>query len=74
MSNQNTDDNIKISARERECLNLLIRGMTAKEIARSLALSPRTVEFYIENLKKKFNCSNRIELIAKAFDILEKES
>lgn len=64
--------NINISKRERQCLYHLVRGMTAKEIARILNLSPRTIEFYIENMKKKFSCVNRIDLIAKAYDILGK--
>jgi DNA-binding CsgD family transcriptional regulator len=58
-----------LSKRQKECLKYLASGMTAKKIARILNLSPRTVEFYIENLKKKFLCSNRTELIAKAFSI-----
>lgn len=61
----------KVSRREKECLYYLAQGMTAKEIARVLSLSPRTIEFYIENMKKKFNCSNRIELIAKAFSLID---
>ena len=61
-----------VSKREKECLYYLIRGMTAKEIGRALNLSPRTIEFYIENMKKKFSCHNRIDLIAKAYDIVEK--
>jgi DNA-binding CsgD family transcriptional regulator len=62
--------NKKLSKREKECLQHLTSGMTAKKIARILNLSPRTVEFYIENLKKKFACSNRTELVAKTFNIL----
>lgn len=56
-----------LSKRERECIENLIQGKTAKEIARILDLSHRTIEFYIENLKKKFNCLNRAELIAKTY-------
>lgn len=56
----------KISKRERECLYYLAQGMTSKQIGQALNLSPRTIEFYIENIKRKFHCSNRIELIAKA--------
>jgi len=63
-------ENKKISKRERECLEFLSKGMTAKEIARVLDLSPRTIEFYIENLKKKFVCFTRAELIAKTFNII----
>lgn len=68
--NQNEYANIKVSKREKECLTCLAKGMTAKEIARVLNLSPRTIEFYIENMKKKYRCNNRIQLIAKAYDIL----
>lgn len=57
--------NKKISKREKECMHYLSQGMTAKKIASILMLSPRTIEFYIENIKKKFNCKNRTELIAK---------
>ncbi len=60
-----------VAKREKQCLYYLVRGMTAKEIGRILNLSPRTIEFYIENMKKKFSCSNRIGLIAKAYDILQ---
>jgi DNA-binding CsgD family transcriptional regulator len=55
-----------LSKREKECLQYLTRGMTAKQIARILNLSPRTIEFYIENMKNKLECHNRIELVAKA--------
>lgn len=35
-------------------------------IARILLISPRTVENYIEQLKIKFNCNSKSELIDKA--------
>ena len=55
----------KLSVRQKECLELLVCGKKAKEIARTLNLSYRTIEFYVAALKEKFNCSNRIELIAR---------
>lgn len=60
-----------LSHRERECVRYLSHGLTAKQIARVLKLSPRTVEFYIENAKKKLVCHNRIELIAKAYILFQ---
>jgi DNA-binding CsgD family transcriptional regulator len=63
--------NLTITKREKECLQYLTQGMTAKEIAKVLELSPRTIEFYIENMKKKFGCVKRTELIVKAFDCLK---
>lgn len=54
---------IKLSTREAECLFFILRGKTAKQIGRYLGISPRTVEEYIQTLKKKFNAQNKYELI-----------
>lgn len=53
------------SKRETECLFYLLDGCTAKEIARAINLSPRTVENYIENMKDKLGCTTVSELIIK---------
>lgn len=55
-----------LTNQERRCLQLLLQGSTAKEMAFSMELSPRTVEFYLENLKNKFRCSNKGELFLVA--------
>ncbi len=60
--------NIKFAKREKECVHYLVRGMTAKQIARKLDLSPRTVEFYLERCKAKLGCQNRSELISKVIN------
>lgn len=57
---------VGLSTRELECLFLQIRGKTAKEIADILGLSKRTIEFYIDNMKSKFGCFNKTELIMAA--------
>ncbi len=57
-----------LSKRESECAYYLTRGMTMKLIAKTMDLSPRTVEFYIENIKDKLSCNSRSELIAKMFE------
>ena len=57
-----------LSSRESECLFYLLRGNTAKQIARLLSLSPKTVEHYIENMKLKFHCQTKSELISKAIE------
>lgn len=54
--------------RQSECLFFLLRRKTAKEIAKILKLSPRTVESYIEQIKFKLNCSTKSELIDKAIN------
>jgi PAS domain S-box-containing protein len=58
-----------LSVRQSECLYYLVRGMTAKQIAKTLHLSHRTIEFYLDNLKVKFQCKTRSELVSKAFEM-----
>lgn len=60
----------RLSTREKECLRHLIEGKTAFETGLILFLSPRTIEYYFENLKDKLDCSNKRELfkIAKQLD------
>jgi DNA-binding CsgD family transcriptional regulator/predicted ester cyclase len=60
-----------LSKRERECLNLLLQGKTAKETASFLRLSPRTVESYFEIIKGKLHCSNKGQLFSVA-EVLKK--
>lgn len=58
--------NIKLSARELECLFYLVRGKTSADIAECMRLSKRTVESYIDNIKIKMNCPTKADLIEKA--------
>lgn len=65
----NKFDNIKLSDRQSEVLFYLLRGKTIKQIAILLNLSSRTTEDYLEQLKNKFNVSNRYELIDTAISL-----
>lgn len=58
-----------LSKRQLQCLYHLAMGKTAKQIAKQLDLSHRTVEFYIDNIKKKLDCYSRSELITKALKL-----
>ncbi len=49
-----TPGKYNLSKREQECLFYVLREKTAKQIAKILGLSFRTVEFYIENIKNKY--------------------
>jgi DNA-binding CsgD family transcriptional regulator len=60
---------VKLSDRELECLFLQLRGKTAKQIAEILKLSKRTVEYYIDNMKSKFGCFNKAELLIAAISL-----
>lgn len=59
---------LKLTSRETECLFLLVSGKSAKEMAKFLEISPRTVEYYIENIKSKLCVSSRSEIIEKAVE------
>jgi len=54
---------ITLSEREKACLHHLSQGLTIKEIAKQLELSPRTVETYMARVKEKLNCKNKTDLI-----------
>jgi DNA-binding CsgD family transcriptional regulator len=59
---------ITLPKRQEEALFYLIRGKSAKSIAKIMKISFRTVEYYIEILKNKFNCQNKNELIEAAIN------
>ncbi len=57
--------NDPLSKREKEVLKLVLQGKSNKQIALSLDISVRTVEFHLKNVYAKFQVSSRIELILK---------
>lgn len=56
-------DNSCLSQRQLDCLYYLVLGMTQKEIAKQMKLSPKTVEHYLDVIKTKLYCGSRRELI-----------
>lgn len=59
-------NNYVITAREKEVLELICQGMTAKEIADKLFISHRTAEGHRRKLIEKLGVRNTAELIVKA--------
>lgn len=57
-----------LSAREREVLKGLLDGLSNKEIARDLSISPRTVEAYRANLMMKMGAESLSELVRMSLD------
>jgi two-component system response regulator NreC len=55
-----------LTEREREVLRLIAEGLTSKEIANRLAISPYTVERHRANAMAKLDLHNRAELIRYA--------
>lgn len=55
-----------VSPREQEVLELLIEGMSVKEIGESLGRSPHTITDHLKSLHRKLSANSRGELVAKA--------
>ena len=53
-----------ITAREREVLSLLVEGLTNRDIAGRLSLSPHTVHRHVSNLFTKLGLSSRAAAVA----------
>ncbi len=54
-----------LTEREHEIAQFVIQGKTAKETAKLLELSYRTVERHLDNIKLKLNCVKKSELVVK---------
>ncbi|MCW5583375.1 MAG: hypothetical protein KIT56_05765 [Gammaproteobacteria bacterium] len=61
---------IHLSQQQSRCLQLLASGKSAKEISTEMKLSHRTVEHYLEKIKKLLGCTNNKELIIHYLDQL----
>lgn len=58
-----------LTDRERQVLELMVRGKTARAVAEFLGLSPHTVHDYAKQIYKKLEVHNRSELILKAQEL-----
>ena len=54
---------ILLTKRETECLYYIAQGRSFKEVAKVLMISPRTVEYYLNNIKDKTGTYKKSELI-----------
>jgi len=57
---------VKLTRREEEVLNGVMRSQANKEIAAVLNLSERTVKFHVSSLLAKFRVRGRMELVREA--------
>lgn len=56
-----------LSMRQLEILNLMCQGLTNKQIAYHLEISPSTVDTYVRRLFEKLRVNSRVEVVALAF-------
>jgi len=54
-----------LTPKERVALAQIIRGISSKEAARALGISPRTIDFHRANLLKKLDARNAADLVHK---------
>jgi DNA-binding NarL/FixJ family response regulator len=60
---QSVKTNVKLTRREKEVLDGILRSLANKEIASELNLSERTVKFHVSSLLAKFKVHSRMELM-----------
>lgn len=59
---------VQLSVRERENLQLISEGKSAKEVAAILKISVKTADFHRDNIKRKLGLRNTAELIRYAVE------
>jgi LuxR family maltose regulon positive regulatory protein len=55
-----------LSARERDILKLIAEGLSNKEIARNLAITPETVKTHVKHIFTKLNVEKRAQAVSRA--------
>lgn len=55
-----------LTDREKEVLNLLVKGLSNSELSEQLSISKATVKFHLTNLFAKLGAKNRIEAVTAA--------
>lgn len=61
----NVDEQYRLTKREKEILQLLIDGLSYKEIAAKCFISPETLNTHIKNIYQKLNVHSRAQLAAR---------
>jgi RNA polymerase sigma factor (sigma-70 family) len=56
----------RLTPRERDVLTLLVEGLSQREIAARLSISPRTVEVYKARMMEKLQCRSVAEVVRVA--------
>lgn len=54
---------LSLTNRELDIIECLLNGQTAKQTARKLSISSRTVERHLENIKDKLRCRTKLEIV-----------
>lgn len=55
-----------LTPREQEVLELVAKGLSAKEIAGQIGIAPRTVEGHIDSVRLKMRARNKAHMVTQA--------
>jgi DNA-binding CsgD family transcriptional regulator len=58
-------DEDRLSGREQEVAELVLAGLTYKQIGDQLFISAKTVEHHVARMRSRLNCASRSELLAR---------
>ena len=58
----------KLTRREEQCLKFTAKSWRVEQIAKELKISPRTVNFHIQNANKKLGSQNKYQAVYKFFE------
>ncbi len=58
---------LELTGRERDVLELMVKGFTNADIANELVISYSTVKKHVHNILNKFGTTNRTEAVALAY-------
>jgi DNA-binding NarL/FixJ family response regulator len=67
-SNKKFIDSVQITQREKEVIELIANGLTNKEIAQKLHLSPHTIKSHVHNILEKLTLNTRLQIAKYAHD------
>ena len=65
VSEPGAEDEVRLTARERDALSWVAEGKSDWEISVILGLSETTVRFHVDNARKKLGAVNRAQAVAR---------
>lgn len=64
----NIPENNKLTKRELEVLKYVVKGMTNREIAKTLVVTHHTIKAHVASIIRKMGLRNRVEITATVIE------
>lgn len=71
---ENPSDSALLTPRQSECMKLVERGLTSKQIARELGISPRTVDQHIGAVIDMLQVNNRMSAVKRLRELAKERT